>query len=349
MSQIPVYPFRFEPIFESNIWGGRGLSALFDMTLPGEGPIGEAWILSDRHDHPSRVANGPLKGRTIEQLLDLAAEDVFGDQASRFNRFPLLLKFLDAEKMLSVQVHPSDAHGSLIPCGETAKTEAWVVLEASRESRVFAGVRPGTTADDLAESSKEGTVSEHLASFTPVTGDAFFLPAGIVHSLGGGTIVFEIQQNSDVTFRLYDWGHVDAATGRPRPLQVAEALECTDLSMVGVGPVTPLVKEMSPVERERVFCSEHFVLWRLRGKRPFAVGAADAVRVLVCIGGAGQIEKDLFTYEVRMGDVFLLPAMLGTCDFRPRGEVTLLEISIPEGATTGPQYASRSRGGSTTP
>ena len=232
MSQILLYPLRFEPIYQYRLWGGRRLANLLTAPLPGDGPIGEAWILSDRDDHPSRVANGPLKGRTIGQLLEQCPEQLLGKLAGRFRRFPLLLKFLDAREMLSVQVHPSDAHADLLPAGETGKTEAWVVLEAGPESRIYAGLKPGTTADNLRRALANGTVADHLACFTPKPGDGVFLPAGTVHSLGGDVVVFEVQQNSDVTFRLYDWDHVDAKTGQPRALQVDQALACIDFARV---------------------------------------------------------------------------------------------------------------------
>ena len=178
------------------------------LRLPGDGPIGEAWLLSDRDDHPSLVANGPLKGQTLGQLLKQSPEQLLGKLAGRFRRFPLLLKFLDVRGTLSVQVHPSDRQTSYIPAGETGKTEAWVVLEAEPESRIYAGLKPGTTADDLRQAIANKTVAEHLACFTPKPGDGVFVPAGTVHSLGD-VVVFEVQENSDVTFRLYDWDHVD--------------------------------------------------------------------------------------------------------------------------------------------
>ena len=146
MSQIPLYPLRFEPIYQYRLWGGRRLADLLTAPLPGDGPIGEAWLLSDRDDHPSRVADGPLKGLTIRQLLEQSPEQLLGKLAGRFQRFPLLLKFLDARDMLSVQVHPSDRQTDYLPAGEHGKTEAWVVLEAGPESRIYAGLNPGTTA-----------------------------------------------------------------------------------------------------------------------------------------------------------------------------------------------------------
>jgi mannose-6-phosphate isomerase len=181
MSDILLYPLRFEPIYQYRLWGGRRLANLLSAPLPGDGPIGEAWILSDREDHQSRVSNGPLKGRTIGQVLEQFPEQSLGKLAQRFRRFPLLLKFLDAREMLSVQVHPTAANADLLPAGETAKTEAWVVLEAEPKSRIYAGLKPGTTADDLRRALANGKVADHLACFTPKPDDGFF------HSGGDGS------------------------------------------------------------------------------------------------------------------------------------------------------------------
>jgi mannose-6-phosphate isomerase len=155
---------------------------------------------------------------------------MLGKFAHRFQRFPLLLKFLDAHETVSVQVHPTEANTNLLPAGETAKTEAWVVLEAGTESRIFAGLKSGTSADNLQRAIANGTVADQIACFTPRPGDSVFLRAGTVHSLGGDIVVSEIQQNSDVTFRLYDWGHVDMKTGRPRALQIEQAMACIDFA-----------------------------------------------------------------------------------------------------------------------
>lgn len=329
MSQTLLYPLRFEPIYQYRLWGGRRLADVLSAPLPGDSPIGEAWVLSDRDDHASHVANGPLKGRTIGQLLELWPEELMGRLAGRFRRFPLLLKFLDARDMLSVQVHPSDRQTNFLPPGETGKTEAWVVLEAGTESRIYAGLKPGATADVLRRAIADQTVADHLASFTPKPGDGVFLPAGTVHSLGD-VVVFEVQQNSDVTFRLYDWDHVDAKTGQRRALQVEQAMACIDLAQGPVGPVAPAVEATTPVERERLFQCEHFRLWRLRGESPFPVGATGVPRVLICIEGTGQVEHNGANYAIGKGDVLLLPGAIGACTFRPRSTVSLLEIAIPE-------------------
>ena len=330
MSQISLYPLRFEPIYQYRLWGGRRLSGLFSAPLPGDGPIGEAWLLSDRDDHQSQVANGPLKGQTIGELMEGFRGQLMGKLAPRFRRFPLLLKFLDAHELLSVQVHPSDTHPELLPPGETGKTEAWVVIEAGNGSRIYAGLKPGTTSDDLRHALADGTIADRLVNIVPKPGDGVFIPAGTVHTLGGGVVVFEVQQNSDVTFRLYDWGHVDAKTGEPRQLQIDEALASIDFAESTGGLVTPFVVTTTPVERERLFDSEHFLLWRLRGESPFNVGAAEMPRVLVCIGGSGRLESEGSAYGIEKGEVWLLPAVAGACVFHPKCAVSMLEIAVPE-------------------
>jgi len=329
LNQALLYPLRFEPIYQYRLWGGRHLASLLSASLP-SGPIGEAWLLSDRDDHQSRVTDGPLKGQSIAQLLQQFPKQIMGKLAGRFLRFPLLLKFLDVHEMLSVQVHPTKANTNLLPAGETPKTEAWVVLEAGTQSRIYAGLKPDTTEADLRSALTNGTVADHLACLTPKPGDAIFLRAGTVHSLGGDLVVFEIQQNSDVTFRLYDWDHIDPKTGQPRALQVDKAMACIDFAEGPVSRVTPVVETTTPVERERLFHCEHFWLWRLRGQSPFTVGAPDLPRVLVCLEGAGDLEHCDFSYAVGKGDVFLLPAVIGMCVFRPHCAVNVLEIAIPD-------------------
>lgn len=329
MNRQSLYPLHFDPIYQYRLWGGRHLADLLAKPLPGNGPIGEAWVLSDRQDHPSRVANGPLKGRTICQLMHEFPEQMMGELAGRFQRFPLLLKFLDVHEMLSVQVHPADDRTDLLPPGETGKTEAWVVLEAAPGSRIYDGLKPGTTAADLQHSLSDGTLTERMVRIFPKLGNAVFTPAGTVHSLGGDVMVFEIQENSDVTFRLYDWGHIDPKTGQPRPLQVEQAMASIDYGNSAAGLVTPVVEAKTPVCRERLFHDKHFLLWRVRGQSPFPVGSPDAPRVLVCVEGAGYLQHDGETYALIKGEVWLLPAVVGVCMLRPSEPITLFEIAIP--------------------
>jgi mannose-6-phosphate isomerase len=327
LTHLPVYPLRFDPISEYRLWGGRSLSHWIDQPMP-DGPIGEAWLLSDRLDNPSRVSEGPLKGQTIAELIEQSPVYLLGKLSARFERFPLLLKFLDVSAMLSVQVHPSDAHPDLIPAGETGKTEGWVVLEAEPSSRIYAGLKPGVTDEDLRTLSLS-TVDNCLASFSPKTGESVLVEAGTVHSLGNGVVVLEVQQNSDITFRLYDWDHIDPKLHGPRPLQIEKALQCIDMNQGTVGPVRATVEANEPVRRERLLDCTHFRVWRLSGSASFEVGTPDEPTVLVCVEGTGAVEFGGRDFGMKTGAVILLPAAAGVCRFRPDGHAALLKVVVP--------------------
>ena len=329
LDAISLYPLRFEPILQYRLWGGRHLEAWLDAKLPDDGPIGEAWLLSDRDDYPSRVAGGPLKGQTLAELIARSPSLILGELASHYRRFPLLLKFLDVQKMLSVQVHPPDTRADLIPAGDSGKTEAWVVLEAEPTGRVYAGLKAGTTEATL-RTLTDQTADEFLPGFTPVPGQGVFIDAGTVHSLGNGVVVFEVQQNSDVTFRLYDWDHIDPKTGHKRALQIEQALACIDYAQGAIAPVVPLPEIAQPVAREQLFSCPQFRLWRLQGAKPFRVGMERLPRILVCIEGAGNVEFNGTNFGMSKGTVTLLPAIVGACTFAPEGHVVLLEIAIPD-------------------
>jgi mannose-6-phosphate isomerase len=325
-NDTPLYPLRFEPLYQYRLWGGQRLNELLSAPLPAGEPVGEAWLLSDRDDQATLVADGPLKGQTIADVLKVSPKQLLGE-TWQDARFPLLLKFLDVRKSLSVQVHPSDAYQDLIPAGNTGKSEAWVILEAGPEARIYAGLRQGSTPDALRRAIAQGTLEQYLASFVPKSGDVVFIQAGIVHSLRD-VVVFEVQQNSDVTFRLYDWGQVDPETHQPRPLQVNEAMECIDWGQGAIRPVAPLLQEANPVLRESLIRCEHFAMTRISGRVPFIVGAPGRSRVLVCLAGQGHLQYAGARYSFHKGDVLLLPAVVGARYCRPRGGVSLLELSL---------------------
>lgn len=328
MEQEQLYPLKFEPIYQYRIWGGRRLESLLNKPLPQNEPVGEAWILSDRDDHPSKVVNGKLKGQTISQLFEEYPQQLMGKLAVKFERFPLLLKFLDCQEVLSVQVHPSDDLKQYIPKGENGKTEAWVVLETGKDAKIFAGLKPGTTKDKIQVDLDKHAVAEDLAGFKPNIGDSILIEAGTVHTLGD-VVVFEVQENSDVTYRLYDWDRIDEKTGKPRELQVKQAIACIDFTKTAIGPVTPVIEANEPALRELLVNDAHFKLHRITGEHPFMVGEEAAPRVLVCLEGEGAAECHDEFYQLVKGEVMLLPAATGACPFVPKGEVILLELTLP--------------------
>jgi len=328
MSELTLYPLFFTPIYQYRLWGGRRLAHLLTEPLP-DGPVGEAWILSDRDDHASVVNAGLYKGYTLTQLFSQYPESIMGRLAGKFDRFPLLLKFLDAKEVLSVQVHPSDDQTQYIPKGDTGKTEAWVVLEAGEKALIYSGLKKGTDAADLRKALDAHKVADYLHSFTPKPGDGVFIHSGTVHTLAD-VVVFEVQENSDTTYRLYDWDRIDAQTGKPRELDIDKAIACIDFSLTDIGPVEPKVVATKPVPREELFNNEHFILWRTNTDAQFIVGAEDVPRILVCIDGKGDIAFDGTNYGIKKGDVVLLPAELGAMSCIPQGKISLLEIAIPE-------------------
>ena len=264
-------------------------------------------------------------------MLQQSPERLLGKLSRKFTRFPMLLKFLDVKKGLSVQVHPSDAHKDLIPAGDTGKDEAWVVLSTGPAARIYAGLKADSNAQRLRQAIADGTVPEQLMSFVPKVGDSVYIPAGTVHSLCD-VVVFEIQENSDVTFRLYDWNHIDPSTGLQRPLQADQAIACIDFQQDAIRPVMPAVEETAPVLRETLIRSAHFGVTRIVAEVPFVVGEAAAPRVLVCLAGDGQLEHAGSQYAFRKGDVLLLAAEVGACACRPHGPTSILELSLPEAA-----------------
>ncbi len=328
MEHSKTYPFKFEPIYQYRIWGGRRLDSLLNKTLPSKDPIGEAWILSDRDDHPSKVTEGDLKGKTISWLLENFQQQILGKLAGKFGRFPLLLKFLDCQQVLSVQVHPADDQPKYIPKDESGKTEAWVVLETGKEAVIYAGLKDGITKEKIKQSLKENTVGDDLAGFKPKIGDAVLIKAGTVHTLND-VVVFEVQENSDVTYRLYDWDRVDEKTGKPRDLQVDEALACIDYTKTEIKPVTPVVNTDEPAHVELLITDPHFKLTRVNSQYPFMVGKEGYPRVLVCVDGEGDLECNNEFYVFQKGEVMLLPADCGACPLVPKGEITLLELALP--------------------
>ncbi len=235
MPPAPLYPLRFQPIFKPAIWGGRRLAEMFPGA-PAEGPIGEAWVLSDHGDDVSVVADGPLTGTTLRELMRDRREELLGPSLAHHETFPLLLKFIDARENLSVQVHPNDDLAQELAGVSRGKSEAWVVLHAEPGSRIYAGLKEGVDRPRLEKAIAEGTVADCLHSFEPTVSDCVYLPAGTIHALGGGITIFEVQQTSDTTYRLFDWNRVDAKTGRPRDLHIEKALASTDFKHEPVRP-----------------------------------------------------------------------------------------------------------------
>lgn len=316
-------PLTFEPIFKENLWGGRRLPAFLNRPAPHDKPIGEAWVLSDVDKSLSVISDGPHAGRTLRDLLFEFPREILGRSAAPGARFPLLLKFIDARQELSVQVHPNDEQAvRLAGPGMRGKTEAWVILDADpATSRIYAGFREGMSEPLFREAMTAKRVPETLHSYTPSVGDCVFLRAGTVHAIGANILLFEVQQTSDITYRLYDWDRVDATTKQPRELHIDHGLACSNFA---AGPCHPVP---AATRGELVGC-EYFTLHRHADHEAFRVGANGECRVIVGVAGRGELRWQAERIPLGVGSVVLLPAAIGVCDVVPDGPITVLECGL---------------------
>ena len=225
-----LYPLAFTSFFKTVIWGGRKLETVFRRTLPDDhSPVGEAWEICDRDEFSGQVVNGPLAGRTLRSLVGEFGPALLGSRVHA-TRFPLLVKILDAKQRLSLQVHPDEAACARLGAGAEPKTEMWYVIGADSGAKIIAGTAPGASAETFWPQVNSAAIEKQLHVYDAEAGDAFFIRAGCVHAIGGGNLILEVQQNSDTTYRISDWGRT-GADGKPRALHVDQARECVDFFM----------------------------------------------------------------------------------------------------------------------
>ncbi len=321
------YPLVFNAIFKTKTWGGRKISNWIKETMP-NGKIGEAWLLSDRNDAQSIVQNGSLKGKSLGEIIKDSPELIIGKFSEKFKQFPLLIKILNVKKNLSLQVHPSEKNIDLIPKGENAKTEAWVILGAKSKSKIFAGLNQNVSDNNLRNINKKN-IDKFIPSFKAKPGQAILLNAGTIHSAQNNITMLEVQQNSDVTFRLFDWGHIDTETNKPRPLQIENAIKSIDFEQGKITPQKPVIEATYRTMREQVFKSPFFLMQRISSTQIFQIGEINEPSIIFCIKGKGDIESLGNIQKVKKGSLILLPSSLGMCTFRPKGMVTIIIIKIP--------------------
>jgi mannose-6-phosphate isomerase len=308
-------PIVFEPIFMDRVWGGRRLETHFGKRLPTHGRIGEAWEVVDRPEAQSVVHDGPLRGKMLHELWTGHRAEVFGAGVPDSPRFPLLFKLLDAQERLSVQVHPPAAVAPALK-GEP-KTEMWYILDNYGDGDIFAGLRPGVTRESFEAALHAGSVQETVHRVPVAPGDFIFIPSGRVHAIGAGNVIVEVQQNSDTTYRVFDWNRV-GLDGKMRELHIAESLQSIDFE-----DFEPQLQ--SPGGEVLVECPYFRVeKWSLDAPREAAPPGAFAI--FTVLTGAVKCA----TQEFRPGDFFLIPATLEDRTLHPAGTLsTLLRTMIP--------------------
>lgn len=318
-------PLRLVPILKPRIWGGTALRDDWGKTLPTADLYGESWELVWRPEDVSHVAGGPFDGRSLAQLAEDDREGLVGRRLAAAAAFPLLAKLLDCRRRLSVQVHPTPAYAARHPEAEV-KMEAWYVLAAAVGASLVFGLRPGTTREDFAAAVRDGRVADTLATRAVHAGDVLLVTPGTVHALLEGLLVYEIQQSSDTTFRVFDWDRLDA-DGRPRQLHVDQALDCIAFDAPVPPPITPLLLDeaRSLLVATPAFCLERIVV---RGEWTCALDGSRC-ELLTATAGTGTI--DGAEDPVRPGQSWFIPA--GLARYRVRGPVTLLRAYVPDWAT----------------
>lgn len=336
-----MYPLRFEPIFQRYLWGGRRLADVLQKPI-GEETCAESWEIVDHNQHQSVVKFGGLAGKTLHELIVESGSELLGDRILKQisdgslppqlrNRFPLLLKFLDANKHLSVQVHPDDKYGATLDPPDLGKTEAWYVMHADEGSQIFAGLNSDVTKDSFRSAIENGETESTLHSFEPKTGDCVFIKAGTMHAIGAGLLIAEIQQASNTTFRVFDWNRVDK-DGKPRDLHIEQSIETTNFDLGPVSPAAPsaTVIEATEVKNAKTLVSDpKFVLRRWQVDQETIIKCEDSFHILAVTKGSISVSNDPSGEPLTMGQTMLVPASQKSFTLVPDEKTEVLDIYIP--------------------
>jgi len=329
---VRLYPLRFYEIYKPKIWGGRALETVLGKSLPAGETVGESWELSDHFDDLSVVRNGALEGMTLRDVWRKAAADVLGrDIASKKPKeFPLLVKFIDAQEDLSLQVHPDEKYArEHDEKGEFGKNEAWYVITAKSGAELILGVREGTTKDQLKRLLDAGRIEEALSRTRVKAGDLVHVSAGTLHAIGAGILLCEIEESSDATYRVWDWGRT-GEDGKPRPLHVNHALNVMDFARGPVKPEKPADSGDGDVKRQILDRCESFAIERIVAEKRFTETAPDGrFYIFVCVGGSGSIVAEGQRFPYVLGDTILVPAVLEPVAVEPAEPCTLLKTYVP--------------------
>ena len=284
----------FRPLYMERVWGGQKLATLFGRQLPTTNPIGESWELVDRSEAQSVVSGGKFRGTTLHELWTKHRSEVFGDGYD-YERFPLLIKILDASEALSVQVHPPVHRAMELP--EETKTEMWYFVATDEDAGIYVGLKEGATKANFQSAVEKGTV-EDLLHRIPTRPDSFmFLPGGRLHAIDAGNVLFEVQQNSDTTYRVFDWNRI-GFDGKPRTLHVEQSLQCIDFA--------DFEPSLGEILDERLVSHDGFTVdrWVLNQPRPANAEPKFSIFQVIC----GTVSSGN-RHEFRFGDLFMVPAL----------------------------------------
>ena len=323
-----LYPLTFHPIFKERVWGGREIQRLFGKQLPSGAPIGESWEISDRPGDASVIANGPLAGKDMRWLMEHHAHELLGGaKPAGQNHFPLLCKILDAREKLSLQVHPSAAQAAAL--GGEPKTEMWFIADAAPGAELYVGLKRGVTRGEFEKKIRTGEVAGCFHRIPVRAGDAMFLPGGRVHTIGAGLVIFEIQQNSDTTYRVFDWNRT-GLDGQPRKLHIAESLASVNF------------EDFEPALIQGRFAGGEIKSRPLVNSPLFKVEALEMkagaglnlnprqLQIVATVRGELEIKSGLISVHLTAGQFCLVPASLEQTEMLAASKVTLLRVEVEQ-------------------
>lgn len=310
MSQL--YPMLLNPALHTRVWGGRRLETELGKPLPTDEPYGESWELHDS----AIIANGDYAGQTLGDALRALGTALIGPQFNPAQGFPLLAKLLDASEWLSIQVHPNDAQAAELEGDPRGKTEAWLLLNAAEGARLVIGIQRGTTREALAQAIQDNTLEPLLVYADVKTGDALYMPAGTVHAIGPGTLIYEIQQSSDVTYRLYDWGRV-GLDGKPRALHIDKGVAVSNIDTL------PQITHARSSDTEPIIRGDYFfTYWHTLNENTLTLDTQGRFfHALTCTDGSITVAGGGVTIMLFRGQTALIPAALGAYTLSGEGRV----------------------------
>ncbi|MGB8370536.1 MAG: type I phosphomannose isomerase catalytic subunit [Limisphaerales bacterium] len=320
-----LYPLTFHPISKERVWGGREMERLYKKKLPAGRPIGESWEISDRPGDVSVIANGPLAGKNLRWLMENHRAELLGDaKPANENRFPLLCKILDAREKLSLQVHPP-APGA-VELGGEPKTEMWFIADAAPGAELFVGLKRGVTRQEFGKKVRTGEVAECFHRVPVRAGDAMFLPSGRVHAIGAGLVIFEIQQNSDTTYRVFDWNRI-GLDGKPRELHVAQSLASIDFNDFEPALVQNKFTGEDPIQKRPLVCDPLFNVeaWRMNAGAGVSLKPR-ALQIIAGLNGRLEIQSGPASVKLSAGQFCLVPACLERTEITAQADAGWLRV-----------------------
>lgn len=315
------------PDYKERVWGGRGLNTLYQKPIPSD-HTGEAWEVACHENGQSLIANGPHQGKTLKTLLLEEGPSLVGHTFTKEDKFPLLIKLIDAKDDLSVQVHPDDAYAAIHEAGELGKSEAWVVLAAEEGARLVIGLKDGVTKDRFEKALKEGHVESVLNELKVAVGDVINIPAGLVHAIGSGIILAEVQQNSDTTYRVYDWNRL-GLDGLPRDLHIDKSLDTIDFAGRHAKVPTQGHTIYQVGHKHTLYVlNTYFSLERIDMDGYLKTRREEAYELYVVLSGQGKVMGQGQVLNLQAGDSIFVP--FDVTDYEFYGKLSLLKTYAPK-------------------